>query len=118
MHDFKKLEVWQKARLLVKEIYLITASFPKEEGYGLISQIRRSAVSIPSNIAEGCGRGTNNQLSHFLDIAAGSAFELETLLIISNDLNYLSEKTSEINIIKIHEVIKMIFGLKKSLLKS
>lgn len=75
-HDFKKLKVWQDAMFLVKDIYEATKIFPKEELFGLTQQIRRSAISIPSNIAEGCGRATDAQLKQFLDIAQGSAFEV------------------------------------------
>ena len=91
MHKFKDLTVWEKSQQLVKAIYESTSSFPKEEIFGLTAQIRRSAVSIPANIAEGCGRKTDKELCRFLDIANGSAFELETLIILSTDLNYLEE---------------------------
>ena len=77
-HNFKALEIWKRSRKLVKNTYLTTKTFPSEEKFGLVSQINRSAVSIPSNIAEGCGRGTDAQLVHFLDIAIGSNCELET----------------------------------------
>jgi len=92
MHKFKELKVWQKARILVKEVYLITRKFPSEETYGIISQIRRSAVSIPANIAEGCGRNSDNEFNRFLDIANGSAFELETLFTLSCDLEYVTDQ--------------------------
>jgi four helix bundle protein len=69
MHNFRQLKVWQKSRLLVKEIYIVTKGFPKEELFGLTSQIRRAVVSIPSNIAEGCGRNTNKDTKRFVDIA-------------------------------------------------
>ena len=94
-HNFKNLQIWQRSRKFVKDIYLVSKKFPKEELFGLTSQIRRCAVSIPSNIAEGCGRGTNAQLSHFLDIAVGSNCEVETQLYLSFDLEYISE--SEMN---------------------
>lgn len=87
----KNLTVWKKRIELVKLIYLNTKSYPKEELFGLVSQIRRSVVSIPSNIAEGYGRGSKKECEHFLYIALGSASELETQLIISNELEYLSE---------------------------
>ncbi|MGB1218068.1 MAG: four helix bundle protein, partial [Saprospiraceae bacterium] len=77
-HNFRELNAWKKARLLVKEIYLMTESFPKSEMFGLTSQMRRAAVSIPSNIAEGCGRGTIPQFKQFLDISYASSCELET----------------------------------------
>ena len=90
MNYFKELKVWQKAINLVTDTYTKSQNFPKEELYGLTSQIRRSAVSIPSNIAEGCGRKTNKDFANFLGIALGSAFELETQLIIAKNLNFLS----------------------------
>jgi len=76
MNNFRELHVWKKAMNLVKEIYKSTKHFPKEEQFGLTNQIRRCAVSIPSNIAEGAGRGTKKDFSHFLDIAKGSSYEL------------------------------------------
>lgn len=87
MKTYKDLIVWQKSIELVKEIYLLTEDFPKEEIYGLTSQIRRCAVSIPSNIAEGKMRTTNKEFSHFLSIAYGSGAELETQLILAKLLN-------------------------------
>lgn len=92
MNYFKELKVWQKAIELVTETYIHSRIFPKEELYGLTSQLRRSAVSIPSNIAEGCGRKTPKDFSNFLGIALGSAFEFETQLIICKNLNFIIEK--------------------------
>lgn len=90
MKDFRKLEVWQKAHGLVLSVYRETTSFPKEEIYGLTSQIRRAAVSIPANIAEGCGRNGDPDLAHFLQMAAGSASELSYELGLARDLGYLT----------------------------
>ena len=118
MHQFKELKVWQKGRELVKEIYQSTHKFPKDELFGITSQMRRSAVSIPANIAEGCGRNSDNELNRFLDIANGSAFELETLVILSLDLDFISQKEFEYFDSKLNEIQKMIFGLKQSLVKS
>jgi len=115
MHDFRKLEVWKKSRSLVSDIYIRANQLPKEEVFGLTSQIKRSAVSIPSNIAEGCGRGTNKQLTYHLDIALGSAFELETQILLASDLNYLNTADSEKLVLQIQEIIKMIIGLKKTI---
>ena len=89
MKDFKKLAVWNKAHLLALATYKATANFPKEEIYGLTSQMRRSATSIPTNIAEGCGRGSDNELTRFLYIAMGSASELEYQLILVRDLEFI-----------------------------
>ena len=90
MKDFRNLNVWQKAHLFVLDIYEVTTKFPKEEKYGLTSQIRRAGVSIPANIAEGCGRRSDAQLSHFLQIAMGSASEIEYHLMLTRDLNLLN----------------------------
>jgi four helix bundle protein len=85
MKTYIELQVWIEARKLVNEVYLLTKNFPKEEIYGIISQIRRCAVSIPSNIAEGCGRRTSKETIQFLYISRGSLFELETQLFLSSD---------------------------------
>lgn len=91
MQDFKKLKVWQKGHNLTLALYRATARFPKEEMYGLTSQIRRSATSVPANIAEGRGRDTPNDLARFLQIALGSASELEYHLLLAHDLGFLNE---------------------------
>ncbi|WP_300603364.1 four helix bundle protein [Niabella sp.] len=93
MRDFTKLTIWQRSHLLTLSIYHLTTNFPKEEQYGLILQIRKSAYSVPTNIAEGCGRRTIPQLRNFLDIAAGSISELHYQLILSKDLSYIPEST-------------------------
>jgi four helix bundle protein len=95
MKNFKELRIWQRSHQLVLDIYLITKSFPKEEVYGLTSQIRRSCASIPTNIAEGCGRNSDAELKRFLTIAMGSASELEYQLILSNDLGYIQTDNYE-----------------------
>lgn len=89
MRDFRTLKVWEKAHCLALEIYKATGTFPKDELYGLTSQMRRSGVSIPANIAEGCGRGSNSDLARFLQIAFGSASELEYHLLLAHDLGLL-----------------------------
>lgn len=101
----KKLEAWKASINLVVEIYNITQNFPKDELYGLTNQIRRSAVSIPSNIAEGCARQTAKETTQFLHISLGSLAELETQLIIAKELNYVE------NINKIFDELKLIRGL-------
>ncbi len=103
----KDLIVWQKSIKLVSMIYLRTKSFPKDELYGLVSQIRRAAVSIPANISEGRNRGTRKDYAHFLQMAYGSANELETLLIISKDLNYFDSKENEAENLLV-EILKML----------
>ncbi|MEQ9425843.1 MAG: four helix bundle protein [Cyclobacteriaceae bacterium] len=90
MRNFIDLEIFHEAHRIVKSVYAVTRSFPKEEVYGLTSQIRRSAVSIPSNIAEGCGRATEKELARFCNISMGSASELEYQLYLSSELGYLS----------------------------
>ncbi len=91
MNKFKELIVWQKSRLLVKQIYEMTANFPDEEKYGLISQIRRASISIPSNIAEGCGKNSDKEFIRFLEIANSSCYEIETQIIISQDLGFMNK---------------------------
>lgn len=90
MRDFTKLEIWKRSHQLTLKIYSITKSFPKEELFGLTAQMRKSSSSMPTNIAEGCGRNTNPQLNRFLDIATGSASELQYQLILSKDLSYIT----------------------------
>ena len=115
MHNFKELVVWQKAIELASEIYQMTETFPSVEKYGLISQINRSVVSIPSNIAEGAGRNTNGEFVQFLGIALGSLFELESLLIISEKVGIIQDKELMNLSARIEEISKMIAGLRKSL---
>ena len=91
MGDFKGLKVWQKAHRLTLAVYKATASFPREELYGLTSQIRRCSASIPANIAEGCGRNGEMELARFLQIAMGSATELEYHLLLAHDLEFLQD---------------------------
>ena len=91
-HNFREIKIWQEALVIVKEVYAFTSNLPKEEKYGLTSQINRSAVSIPSNIAEGSGRTTNKEFIRFLEIAISSSYELETQLILAEDLFNLPTK--------------------------
>jgi four helix bundle protein len=115
MHNFKELKVWKAGITLCKATFELTNSFPSNERYGLTSQMTRAAVSIPSNIAEGCGRKSNKELYQYLSIALGSSFELETQLIIAKEFNYLSEDKLQLLSIQITEIQKMIYGLQKSL---
>ncbi|MFV0539007.1 MAG: four helix bundle protein [Dysgonomonas sp.] len=115
MKTHKDLIVWQKGISLVKAIYEETSSYPQVEQFGLTSQIRRSAVSIPSNIAEGCGRNSDKELIQFLYIALGSASELETQIIISVELRFIEQGKADILLNLINEVIRMITSLIKSL---
>lgn len=95
MKDFRQLKVWEKAHLLTMAVYHITGAFPREETYGLVSQMRRAAASIPSNIAEGCGRNGDAELSRFCSLARGSASELEYQLLLARDLKMLEPKRYE-----------------------
>jgi four helix bundle protein len=92
MKDFKNLKVWSKSHKPTLRIYEITRTFPVEEIYGLKSQMRRASVSIPTNIAEGCGRNSDAELARFLEIAMGSASELEYLILLSKELNFFDDK--------------------------
>ena len=93
MQNFKSLKVWQKSHRLTLMVYGITTTFPKEERYGLTSQLRRSCVSVSANIAEGCGRGGDADFARFIQIAMGSACEAEYLLLLSRDLKLLPAKS-------------------------
>ena len=118
MSDYKKLNVWEIAHEFTVNIYNITKKFPKNEQYGLTSQIRRSASSIPTNIVEGCGQLTRSNYIRFLGMAQGSAYEVEYQLLLAKDLGYL--KLEEYNLLngKIKDIIYMLFGLIKSLRNS
>lgn len=112
VHDYKDLVVWQKSVDLSVLIYQVTSTFPTSERYGIVDQMRRAAVSIPSNIAEGGGRKLRSQDHyHFLRIAYGSAQELETQLIISNKLNFLTKENCSRCLSLLTEVLKMLFVL-------
>lgn len=115
MNYFKELKVWQKAIDLVTNTYKTTQKFPKEEIYGLTSQIRRSAISIPSNIAEGCGRKTDKDFSNFLGISLGSSFEFETQLIICRNLEFINVEDFNNLESEIQHIQNMIIKLIKSL---
>lgn len=115
MNNFRELNVWKKAVDLSTKIYKITEEYPKEEIYGLTSQTRRCTVSISSNIAEGAGRRSRKEFRQFLDIATGSCYELETQLIISQNLSYIDNDSFETILESLIEIQKMIYALVKSL---
>ena len=115
MHNFKKLDIWIKSMDLVTEIYQITNTFPNYERFGLTSQMQRSAVSIPSNIAEGSAKSSNKDFSRFLEMSIGSSFELETQIILATNLRYLESENSITIQNKISEIQKMIIGFKNKL---
>ena len=108
MHDFKDLKVWTKAHQLTVGIYRTTREFPREELLGLTSQLRRSASSIGANIAEGCGRRSDGELTRFLHIARGSAVELENHLLLARDLDYLAEGKCAEFVKRVDEVQRML----------
>lgn len=108
MTSYKDLIVWQKSRILVRKIYLLTLKLPKEETFGITNQIRRAVISIPSNIAEGYDRGSNKEFVRFLKIAKGSAAEVETQLILCIDLGYLTLDDIQ-EVLALHdEIIRML----------
>ena len=115
MQDFRKLGVWKKAHRLTLAVYKFTAAFPTEERYGLTSQMRRCAVSIPSNIAEGCGRGSDADFARFLHIAMGSASELEYQLLLAYDLTFINEATYRTQTDQVNEIKRMLGGFLKKL---
>ena len=115
MKTHKDLIVWRKSIAFVTEIYANTKKFPREETYSLTSQVRRAAISIPANIAEGSGRKNVRELMQFINIAMGSASELETLLLISKNLLYLTIPTYENLDEQLREIIRMLNGLSKSI---
>jgi len=117
MNNFRELIVWQKSIAFVVKIYEVTKQFPTEEKFNLVSQMQRSATSIPSNISEGAGRNSGNVFKQFLTISIGSAHELETQIIISKKLGYISEELSEQLMQDLTEIQKMLYGLHKSLSK-
>ncbi|MNF25162.1 hypothetical protein D3C85_90530 [compost metagenome] len=118
MRDFKKYGVWQLSHSLTLRLYKITSIYPKEELYGLTSQIRRASSSIPTNISEGCGRNSDKEFNQFLNIALGSANETEYLLLLSKDLNYISTELYEPLEKEINMIKSKIYNLKKALINS
>ena len=117
IRNFKTLSIWSRSRELVKTIYSVSNKFPKEEKFGLVSQLNRAAVSIPSNIAEGCGRGSERDLNRFLNFAVGSSCEAETQLYLAFDLDFVDFQTVELVILEVEQIRKMIIGFQKTLKK-
>jgi len=110
MHNFKKLNIWVNAMSLTKDVYLITSNFPREEKFGLVSQINRSCISVPSNIAEGSSRSSNKEFSHYIKIALGSLFELETQIILSGEFKMVNDQDLNLLLDKISTLQKMLNG--------
>jgi len=117
VHKLEDLKIWNKAMDIAVKTYLLSADFPNEEKFGLTSQIRRSAVSVPSNIAEGAGRNTKGEFKNFLGIASGSSYELFTQLILSYKLKLVRKDLVDPIISEVLEVQKMNYALIKSLEK-
>ncbi len=120
MRDYKKYDIWKQSHQLSLEVYKLTEKFPKEEMFGLTSQIRRSSTSITINIVEGCGRGSDDDFKRILYIALGSAFEVEYILLLSKDLGYISENDFSELSLKAEEVkmkiSKLILKLEQDIL--
>ncbi|TWU60110.1 hypothetical protein Poly51_03840 [Rubripirellula tenax] len=110
MRNFRELKVWEKAHAFVLGVYRATRRFPDDERYGLTSQVRRSSASVPSNLAEGCGRRTDRDLAHFCDIAMGSACESEYQLILAKDLDYIDTELHRQLEDQLLEVKRMLSG--------
>jgi S23 ribosomal protein. len=115
MHNFKKLDIWIKSVGLVTDIYKLTNTFPSQERFGLISQMRRAAVSVPTNISEGSAKSSDKDFARFLEISFGSLLELETELLISFNLEYVSIEKYNVFQNQIAELQKMITGFKNKL---
>ena len=117
MKDFRDLKVWAKAHELALTVYRATSGFPKEELYGLTSQIRRASVSVPTSIAEGCGRGSDADFARFLQIAMGSASEVEYLLLLAHDLKFIDDSVYgvlNLNAVEVKKMIASFIGKLKS----
>ncbi len=115
MHKFKQLEIWKQSRQFCTSIYEVTALFPNDEKFGITNQLRRASVSIPSNIAEGSSRNSNKDFSRFLEIAIGSAYEIETQLLIASDLKFINTEKLELLINSLENIIKMISKFRSTL---
>lgn len=114
-HKFKELQIWKRSRKFCSAIYNITTGFPNSEKFGITNQLRRTSVSIPSNIAEGSSRNSNKDFSRFLQMAIGSAYEIETQLLIASDLKFISEKQLTPALSELEEITKMISKFKYTL---
>lgn len=112
MQRFTDLKVWQRSHELVLELYRLSASFPADERFGLVSQMRRAAVSVPSNIAEGTKRQSNPDFARFINIAEGSLAEVEYLLMLSRDLGYVASETATPLLTQVDEIARMLHSLR------
>lgn len=118
MHKIEDIKIWHMAIDLSTEIYRIVANFPNDERFGLSSQIKRSAVSIASNIAEGAGRNSDNEFNHFLGVAVGSSYELLTQILIAAKLALIEKNDAEDIYIRLTQIQKMIYGFQRKLTKN
>lgn len=115
MHRYKDLEIWKLSRKFCVSIYAITSIFPESEKFGLVSQLRRASVSVPSNISEGCSRKSNKDFSRFLEIAIGSCYEIETQILIATDLVFIDEESSIVILNDLNKIIQMTSKFKSTL---
>lgn len=117
MHRFKDLEIWKMSRKFCSEIYTVTAMFPESEKFGLTNQLRRASVSVASNIAEGASRSSDKDFCRFLEIAIGSAYEIESQLLIASDLNFITEDRANELINSLDRIVKMTSKFRSSLMQ-
>ena len=115
MHRFKELDFWKRSRLFCSKIYALNSKFSESEKFGLTNQLRRASVSIPSNIAEGSSRQSNKDFSRFLQITLGSAYEVETQLLIASDLNFITHEELDSLLKSLESIIKMTSKFKSTL---
>lgn len=115
MHRYKDLEIWKLSRKFCVSIYAQTSNFPESEKFGLVSQLRRASVSVPSNISEGCSRKSNKDFSRFLEIAIGSCYEIETQILIATDLDFINKETSIVILNELNKIIQMTSKFKSTL---
>lgn len=115
MHRYKDLEIWKLSRKFCVSIYAQTSNFPESEKFGLVSQLRRVSVSVPSNISEGCSRKSNKDFSRFLEIAIGSCYEIETQILIATDLDFINKETSIVILNELNKIIQMTSKFKSTL---
>jgi four helix bundle protein len=114
IRNFNNLKIWNRSRAFVKKTYTLTKDFPKEELVGLTSQLKRADISVPSNIAEGCGKGTEKDLNRFLDIAISSSCEIETQLYLAIDLDFINQKVMELMTDEIKQIRKMMIAYQRT----
>jgi len=108
--NYFELEVWKRSRCLVKDVHTLTQAFPREESFGLTAQLRRCVVSVPSNVAEGCGRNSAKDTLQFLYVARGSLYELETQLCLAFDLTYIGKEKLDVILAEVTECKKLLNG--------